>query len=174
MDGLVDGLGSGRAEAAFSVLEGVGSSVLETEIAGAEDTLISGTPWISMEGSGKLIVGTNGADAVELDVGRTTGSGLSGLLRLATKLEGEWSCLASLSLGFQSRLKLTIGLPGRSLTAVGVGSFGLLPLNRMLVAARMSSLRISTPLFDPCLLAFDSLSAAPVESGDVGGSAFRT
>lgn len=43
------------------------------------------------------------------------------------------------------RSKLTIGRPGRSLTATGVGSLALRSLSRMLVAARMSSLRISRP-----------------------------
>jgi hypothetical protein len=41
-----------------------------------------------------------------------------------------------------------MGRPGTSLTAVGVGSFGLRSLSRMVVAARMSSLRISRPSFD--------------------------
>lgn len=40
--------------------------------------------------------------------------------------------------------KLTIGLPGRSLTAVGVGNLGLLSLFLILVAALMSSPRISS------------------------------
>lgn len=43
--------------------------------------------------------------------------------------------------------KLTIGRPGRVLTAVGMGNFGLRSFNFMLVAARMSSGRISRPSF---------------------------
>jgi len=53
----------------------------------------------------------------------------------------------SASLGFQFVSKLTIGLPGLSLTAVGVGSLGLLSFRRMLVACRISSLLISKPSF---------------------------
>jgi len=53
----------------------------------------------------------------------------------------------SASLGFQFVSKLTIGLPGLSLTAVGVGSLGLLSFRRMLVACRISSLLISNPSF---------------------------
>src|ERR1700753_3152324 len=57
----------------------------------------------------------------------------------------ERSIFSSTSLGFQSCWKLTIGLPGESLTMVGVGNLTLLSLSFMLVAARMSSPRISLP-----------------------------
>jgi len=86
--------------------------------------------------SDTLIVGTAGADTVKAGV---TAEGL-GPGRPASRL----SCFAASS-GFQLRSKLTIGRPGRSLTAVGMGSFGLLSLSFMLVAARMSSPRISIP-----------------------------
>jgi len=45
--------------------------------------------------------------------------------------------------GAQSGLKLTMCLPGLSLMPVGMGSFALLSLNLMLVAARSSSDRTS-------------------------------
>lgn len=85
--------------------------------------------------TGRFIVGTAGADTV------TTGG--SGRGRIASSLS---SFLLSDG-GFQAGSKLTIGLPARSLTAVGVGSFGLRSLLFMLVAARMSSPRISFPSF---------------------------
>jgi hypothetical protein len=55
------------------------------------------------------------------------------------------SDFTSASFGFQSASKLTIGRPGLSLTALGVGSLGLRSFRRMLVACRISSLRISRP-----------------------------
>jgi hypothetical protein len=113
-----------------------GSSVL-TVIAGMKSPsgmLIMGTEISAI--SETLIVGTAGADtliagsvAVGLGPGRSA-PGLSSFVALS---------------GFQPRSKLTIGRPGRSLTAVGSGSFGLLSLSFMLVAARMSSPRISMP-----------------------------
>ena len=48
--------------------------------------------------------------------------------------------------GAQSGLKLTMCLPGLSLMPVGMGSFALLSLNLMLVAARSSSDRTSLSL----------------------------
>lgn len=57
------------------------------------------------------------------------------------------SCLSSISLGFKSCVKETIGRPGAFETSVGVGSLGLLSFRRMLVAARISSPRISFPSF---------------------------
>lgn len=56
---------------------------------------------------------------------------------------GESSAVAARHFGS----KLTIGLPGRSLTAVGVGRFGLRSFRFMVVAALISSLRISSPFF---------------------------
>lgn len=44
--------------------------------------------------------------------------------------------------------KLTMGRPGRSLTAVGVGKLGLRSFRFMLVAARISSLLISNEVVD--------------------------
>jgi hypothetical protein len=58
---------------------------------------------------------------------------------------GSSTGFKSASLGFQLASKLTIGRPGLSLTAVGVGSLGLRSFNFMLVARRMSSPRISSP-----------------------------
>jgi hypothetical protein len=107
-----------------TVIEGVGSS--------------SGRMMIGHDpaGSDAFIVGTAGADTVKAGVvaeGLGPGLPASGL-----------SCFVA-SPGLQLRSKLTIGRPGRSLTAVGMGSFGLLSLSFMLVAARMSSPRISIP-----------------------------
>jgi hypothetical protein len=47
----------------------------------------------------------------------------------------------------QLAAKLTIGRPGLSLTAVGSGRLGLRSFKRILVAARISSLRTSMPFF---------------------------
>jgi hypothetical protein len=68
------------------------------------------------------------------------------LLVLSGVLDGR-SGLGSVlsSAGFQLVSKLTIGRPGLSLTAVGSGSLALRSFNLKLVAARISSPRISTP-----------------------------
>jgi len=58
----------------------------------------------------------------------------------------DLSSVAS-SWGFQFFSKLTIGRPGLSLTADGVGSLGLRSFSFMLVACLISSLRISMPCF---------------------------
>ena len=83
-----------------------------------------------------LIEGTTGADTVTSGI---VGAGLGPGRSVFTP-----SLLDGLS-GFQPMSKLTIGRPGRSLTAVGSGKFGLLSLSLLLVAAQMSSPRISRP-----------------------------
>jgi hypothetical protein len=55
------------------------------------------------------------------------------------------SGFTSACFGFQLASKLTMGRPGLSLTAVGVGSMGLRSFRRMLVACLISSLLISRP-----------------------------
>lgn len=95
--------------------------------------LIVGNVDVSL--SGRLIVGTAGADTVT--------AGISGLGRTGSS---RFSCLLSDG-DFHAGSKLTIGLPARLLTAVGVGSLGLRSLRFMLVAARISSPRISIPSF---------------------------
>ncbi len=134
--------------------EGVGSLVggmVESSIEGTQTLMVEivgASSVCSAGGSGTLIVGTIGAEAVDI---RSRGFGRSDV---GTVLESSWiegpivdelSCFGSVSLGLQSLSKLTIGLPGRSLTTVGDGSFGLLSFIRMLVAALISSLRISMP-----------------------------
>ena len=121
----------------------------KTEMLGTSSKLIVGMDGVSLTWMGgvseTLIVGTTGADEVE--------AGIYGLYEAVggpvvdSRLEGrfELSSLSSTSRGFQPGAKLTIGRPGRSLTTVGLGSLGLLSFNRMLVAARISSLRISIP-----------------------------
>lgn len=115
-------------------------------------------------GSGILISGTRGGIGVVLLLG-TSGAklivGASGAVAACTR--GGWPDLGWLeetgagsdsveatsfsSTTFQSFLKDTIGRPGASETAVGVGSFGLRSLRRNPVAARSSSLLISLPSF---------------------------
>jgi hypothetical protein len=85
-----------------------------------------------------LMVGAVGVDNFCCDWG-------SNLLTAGTALDA--CSLSSVSFGFQLLLKLTIGLPGLSETIEGVGNFGLRSLRLMLVALRMSSLRISFPSF---------------------------
>lgn len=69
-----------------------------------------------------------------------------------------------------------MGRPGRSLTTVGVGNFGLRSFSLILVAARISSPRTSTPFFIRVLseVPLWSLSLALPESGGVGGNALDT
>lgn len=115
-------------------------------------------------GSAMLISGTGGEIGVVLLLG-TSGAklivGTSGAVAACTR--GGWPDLGLLegtgagsdsveatsfsSTIFQSFLKETIGRPGASETAVGVGSFGLRSLRRNPVAARSSSLLISLPSF---------------------------
>lgn len=89
-------------------------------------------------------MGTAGAVAA-LDKGR--GRPLPCPAGLGVDCRRDISSFISISFGFQSLLKETIGRPGLSETIVGVGSFALLSFSRNPVAARMSSLRISLPSF---------------------------
>jgi len=65
----------------------------------------------------------------------------------ATSLETSGLESVACSGAFQFLSKLTMGRPGVSLTADGVGSLLLRSCRRMLVACRISSLRISKPSF---------------------------
>ncbi len=149
----LDGRGKGRCFGWLDVSIGHLWSGMETDIAGQEGSsgkLMVGTDGVSsqetlMEGtmasssSGRLMVGTAGAETVI--------AGMLGLGRI------RFGSTLSLDLGespadFHEGSKLTIGRPARSLTAVGAGSFGLRSLSFMEVAARMSSLRISTLGFE--------------------------
>ena len=85
---------------------------------------------------GRIIVGTAGAETVIGSGASLSGGALWDISRLAN---------SESSFSVQVGSKLTMGLPGRSLTADGVGSLGLRSLSFMLVAARISSLRISMP-----------------------------
>lgn len=134
----------------------------------SEVTLISG--------SGKFNTGITGADS-DIFGGspllRGVGKALLRLCRLTRRSLPEVFRVGSTSFGFQSRSKLTMGRPGRSLTAVGIGSLGLRSLRFILVAARISSLRTSLPFFIRAMSEpFRSLSLALAESGGVGGKTF--
>lgn len=132
--------------------EKLGTGGLGLESSGAEI-------WIVGLSSGRLIIG--------IPTGRRAGS----LSRARTfSGTGERARLASSTGGCQFGSKLTIGRPGFWLTAVGEGRFGLRSRKRLLVACRISSLRISMPsgsvgLFDA------SASLAVAESGGVGSRA---
>jgi len=100
--------------------------------------------WIE-GGSGRLIVGIGRAEAVDAwrcGVDICVEDFFSDSPRLARGFWGDFSCSRFISRGFQFCSKLTMGRPGRSLTTVGEGNFGLLSFNRMLVAALISSPRI--------------------------------
>lgn len=146
-------------------------------VAWPADTLISGTSGglgvvlrlgISgarpLAGSGGLISGTEGGLGVVLLWGISGARlmvGTSGVVAACTRGGGpDFGCSEGRGAGseageitssslttFQSFLKDTIGRPGASETAVGVGSLGLRSLRRKPVAARSSSLRISFPSF---------------------------
>lgn len=96
--------------------------------------LIVGIEGGSGDGSDTLIVGTGGVEAWDAEDDLRDVLPRSGLLLFGFS-----------SLGCQDGSKLTIGRPGLSLTAVGIGSLLLRSFNFMLVAARISSLRISRP-----------------------------
>ena len=152
----LEGRGKGRALCSIALLEPLETSIVGgaegtiTEISGvvpASSILMLGTGGVSLfatgttrsSSSGKLIVGTAGAEVVAVGI---VGHGWMVFLWKASSRWGESS------VGCQFFSKLTIGRPGTSLTAVGVGNFGLRSFSRMVVAARMSSLRISMPSFD--------------------------
>lgn len=87
------------------------------------------------DSSGRLTAGTTGIVAA-FESGRGIG---------ATSGRTDFSSLSSTT--FQFCLNETIGRPGASETAVGVGSLGLRSLSLNPVAARSSSLLISLPSF---------------------------
>src|ERR1700722_10683457 len=143
---VLEGRGKGRALFSIELLESLETSI----VGGAEGTVteISGVvpasviPILGIGGvssSGRLIVGTAGAEAVAAGI---IGHGWTAFLWTGSSRQDESS------VGCHVISKLTIGRPGTSLTAVGVGSFGLRSFSRMVVAARMSSLRISMPSFN--------------------------
>lgn len=139
IDGAAAGLCSTDTDS--SVLSGswiVGTGGVETTIDGP---LLS--PVRAMVGtsqaisSGALIAGASGAETVISGTGARERADASCISTFRDSLDG-----------FQLGSKLTMGLPGRSLTAEGVGSLGLLSLLDLLVAALMSSLLISMPSTD--------------------------
>ena len=174
------GAGSAQAGGVSSETEMLGTEGVGSLIGGTEGTSIEGTQTLmlgtvdassmcSVGWSGTLIVGTTGAEAVDF---RSWGFGRSDV---GTGLESSWiegpivdelSCFGSVSLGLQSWSKLTIGRPGRSLTAVGDGNFGLLSFIRMLVAALISSLRISMPFL---VLGLSALASSRPVTSILGG-----
>ena len=146
------GRGNGRDFCSFekpnTSIEGC-SGLQDTEIIGVvglSGKLISGagastlfTTASAAPSSGRLMMGTAGAQSA------TAGTTELGRLPCpSTGLSGQRVSSA----GCQVLSKLTMGRPGTLLTAVGVGSFGLRSFNRIVVAALMSSLRISMPSFD--------------------------
>jgi hypothetical protein len=116
---------------------------------GSEGTLISGIAgglgvMFRLGTSGaRLVVGTTGSDAA------CSSGGGPDLVEFKGRgaRSGTADISSFISITFQSFLKETIGRPGASETAVGVGSFGLRSFRRKPVAARSSSLRISLPSF---------------------------
>src|SRR3954453_12270926 len=88
--------------------------------------------------SGTLMTGIGGASVTSIEGAETSMAGAD------TSITGARSGFGW-SLGFQVWSKLTIGRPTRSLTAEGIGSFSLRSPRLLLVAARISSLRISLP-----------------------------
>jgi hypothetical protein len=137
-----------------------GTTGAETEIFGASGKLIVGTDGVE---SGRFIIGTEtvgtlftwmegvpGRRMVGIGAGTSFESDRVGMFLLwpsAGPYPG-WARISgftSACFGFQFVSKLTIGRPGLSLTAVGVGSFWLRSFRRMLVACRISSFLISRP-----------------------------
>jgi hypothetical protein len=116
---------------------------------GPEGTLISGISGglgvvfrLGTSGA-RLVVGMAGAVSACLSGG---GPDLVGFRGRGVR-SGAVDISSFISITFQSFLKETIGRPGASETAVGVGSFGLRSFKRNPVAARSSSLLISLPSF---------------------------
>ena len=125
--------------------------VLRLGISGAktDDLLVSalagGLGVVDLVGTSgaRLMVGTIGAVAACSSGGGPDLFGFRG--RGVNSGRADTSSFSSMM--FQSFLKETIGRPGASETAVGVGSFGLRSFKRNPVAARSSSLLISLPSF---------------------------
>jgi len=112
----------------------------------------SGNIMLGTQGSsGRQMVGTGGIELSLTEISGMLMDGKGGIgLRDSVSLAksfgltaAEWISSSTTSRGLLS--KLTIGLPGLSLTIVGRGRFGLLSLRCLLVAARMSSPLISMP-----------------------------
>ena len=169
-------MGRGRTDDLVSLSSGV-----EIEMLGGPGKLIEGIEGASemliLGGSGTLIVGIIGAEAVDSgSEGFIPRRDIARLLppsRLARRrLDG--SCFESGCRDLQSWSKLTMGLPGRSLTAVGVGNFGLRSFNDLLVAARISSPRISISFVVDDFLPRSFPSIELEESGGVGDGKFWT
>jgi hypothetical protein len=117
--------------------------------AGLGETLISGTAGglgvvlrFGISGA-RVTVGTTGAVAA-----CDSGEGPIFVVFRGLGVNSDRADTSSFnSTTFQSFLKETIGLPGASDTAVGVGSFGLRSFSLNPVAERSSSLLISLPSF---------------------------
>lgn len=112
---------------------------------------------------GRLMDGMPASSSGRLNVGRLCGEPREGGSSTAPRVMpfGSESGIAllssfsSISSAVQPDWKLTMGLPGLSLTAVGVGRFELRSFRFILVAARISSALISMPSF---ILGLDSAS----------------
>jgi hypothetical protein len=137
---------------------------------GSEGTLISGTVGglgvvFRLGTSGvRFMVGTTGSVSVCFSGGGTDLVGFRG----RGVRSGVVDISSFISITFQSFLKETIGRPGASETAVGVGSFALRSFRRNPVAARSSSLLISLPSF---IFTSGSFSASALTSSAGFGSA---
>jgi hypothetical protein len=139
---------------ASGVVGGLGV-VLRSGTSGARLILDSEGTLISGIAGGLGVVFRLGTPGARLVVG-ATGSVAACFIGGGVDLDGFKGCGARsgaedissfISITFQSFLKETIGRPGASETAVGVGSFGLRSFKRKPVAARSSSLLISLPSF---------------------------
>jgi hypothetical protein len=137
---------------------------------GSAGTLISGTTG----GLGVVFrLGTSGARLVVGTMGSVAACSSGGLpdlfgFRGRGVRSGAVDISSFISITFQSFLKETIGRPGASETAVGVGSFALRSFKRNPVAARSSSLLISLPSF---IFTSGSFSASALTSFDGFGAA---
>lgn len=146
------GEGRGRESIGSSEIEMVGTVGAETQVGAVDGSLMIGTVGaFSTSRSGMLIVGTTGAEVVDSRRGgfdwRMDGEGL-GPSHVKDVFNANSPSFASDCFGLQCLSKLTIGLPGLSLTTVGEGNLGLRSFIRMLVADLISSPRISIPFFD--------------------------
>jgi hypothetical protein len=145
---VLEGRGKGRALCSIALLESLETSI----VGGAEGTVteISGVvpassiPILGIRGMSLFASDTTRPSSGKLIVGTAAGIVGHGWMVFLWTASSRWG---ESSVGCHVFSKLTIGRPGTSLTAVGVGSFGLRSFNRIVVAARMSSLRISMPSF---------------------------
>ena len=142
-------LGSGLARgSSYTSMVGTCARLTRVDAGGAEETLDSGT---GVDAgalelvTGALMVGTTGSvTAFDRGLGPRVAPFRG---RGVAPGRDEISSFISISLGFQSFWKDTIGRPGLSDTMLGVGSLALLSFNLKPVAARSSSLRTSFPSF---------------------------